>query len=185
MVKKKSMEQIECLGSWLQIPYTITRHKLNSKTRNSEAGIPREQRTENANDRVGCTVEKVLNYSSLFASIRPYRDSRSEQISSTVEITTSPVSFKVEIDLSFSSWFLEPHASEATTGMRLRSVPCRTVGSIPTSIAMPAMTNAFSWASLKARLRKVLSNADMVTLSTMTSSACGASSGTIRHGALS
>ena len=99
------------------------------------------------------------------------------------EAKTSPVSLSVPIVCSRASVVLEPQASVTNTGHRLRSKACLTVGPIPTSSAMPAMTKQSSCASLIAKLRKVPSNADIVTLSMMTYPSRGASSGTISQSA--
>src|SRR5258708_39536063 len=124
--------------------------------------------------RVYDEIEELLMNVPGQARIPAFHCPDSEEMISVVEqSTTSPVSFSVASDLSITSGVLEPQASTATIGMKFMSAPCRTDGSMPTSIAMPAMMNACTCASRRARLRYVLSNADMVILSIRTSSSLG------------
>ena len=60
-----------------------------------------------------------------------------------------------------------------------RSAPCRTVGSIPISVATPTIAKAFTPASRSTMSSGVPSNADIVILSKIASEGRGTSSGTI------
>ena len=73
----------------------------------------------------------------------------------------------------------KPHASFTRIGQKPRSAPWRQVGSIPISVAMPAMMKLRIPQSRSAISRKVPSKADIAILSTTASFAVGASSGTI------
>src|SRR5262249_53065531 len=91
----------------------------------------------------------------------------------------SPAKARLSSDRLAASGWPVPHASVISTGIKPGRAACRAVGSIPTSIAIPAMATAVMPQSRNAKASGVPSNADIASLSNMPSLGSGCSSGTM------
>src|SRR5262249_46783709 len=81
----------------------------------------------------------------------------------------SPANSSAASERRAASAWPAPQASATITGTKARSAACRAVGSIPTSMARPAMATALTPQSRSAIDSGVPSNADMVILSKIAS----------------
>ena len=110
--------------------------------------------------------------------LQPFLEIRRQNVSVSVN-NASPEKAKLSSERFAASGCPAPHASVMTTGIKPRSAAWRTVGSIPTSIAMPATATAIMAQSRKAKASGVPSKADMASLSNMASLGSVWSSGTM------